>query len=320
MSGSLEDAGSASPRFVVAICTWNRCALLRQTLGGLTELQIPQDIEWELLVVNNNCTDATDEVVDEFIRALPVRLVHEPVAGLSNARNRAVAECHGEYLAFLDDDVLVDSQWLNALLDATQRFPGAATFGGPVAPWFPVQPDPELFAAFPAIRNGFCGIDHHLPLGSLPPRCRLTGANMAFSSRAIRGLTFDPALGVNQSSLGGGEETAFISALRGRGGEVVWVPDMKVRHYVDPARMELGYLIRLSRDRGRSGIREKGIPVGRRVAGVPGRLWLQLLQSGFKAVAMFCAGYRIRAAGHFAKFESHRAKISECWRVGQHPR
>jgi hypothetical protein len=216
---------------------------------------------------------------------------------------------------FTDDDVLVASGWLQALVEATRLWPDAAAFGGPVEPWFPVSPDPELVEAFPAIRNGFCGIDHRRPLGPMPAECRVTGANMAFKLGTLGDLRFDPALGVNQVSLGGGEETAFITVLRTRGWEVVWVPHMLVRHYVDPARMQLGYLIRLARDRGRSAVREKGVPRGIKIAGAPLRFWTRLVTASASAAGAYLTGHRVRAAGHFAKAEGARAKISECWAV-----
>jgi hypothetical protein len=134
---------------------------------------------------------------------------------------------------------------------------------------------------------------------------------------AIAGLRFDPALGMTQTALGGGEETAFVAALRARGETVVWAPDMRVRHYVDPARMQVGYLIRLARDRGRSKIREKGIPAGPRVAGAPVRLWLRFFGAAAAAALTYLTGRRIRAAGRFARSESYRVRILECWAVTQ---
>jgi glycosyltransferase involved in cell wall biosynthesis len=299
-------------RVQVAICTWNRCSLLRQTLESFRGLRVAPHVSWDVIVVNNNCTDATADVVREFDRLLPIRMVDEPQPGLSHARNRALAVCDADYVIFTDDDVQLHEDWLMAFADACHRFPAAAAFGGPVDPWFPVQPTPELVEAFPAIRNGFCGIDHELPLGFLPPRRRLTGANMAFRASACLGIQFDPALGVKGTSLAGGEETAFITALRQRGGEVLWIPDMRLRHYVDPARMELAYLIRLARDRGSSSVRERGVPKGRQVAGAPVWLWGRLVQSMAKAAGWYVAGRRIRAAGHYAKAEHYRAKILEC--------
>lgn len=296
----------------VAICTWNRCELLSKTLQSLTRVRLPAAFSWELLVVNNNCTDATDQVVEAFAKSLPLRLLHEPRAGLSHARNRALLECRAAYLLFTDDDVQVDAGWVTAFVDAVRQYPNAPVFGGPVEPWFQSLPDPELVAAFPAVRNGFCGVDHERPLGPLPEPLRVTGANMAFKVAALGELRFDPALGVNQETLGGGEETALIAMVRARGGEVIWVPEMRLRHYVDPSRMQIGYLIRLARDRGRSSIREKGAPLGTSVAGVPLRLVMRLIAAGLRAGLAYVKGQRVRAAGHYAKCESYRAKIVEC--------
>jgi glucosyl-dolichyl phosphate glucuronosyltransferase len=295
----------------VAICTWNRCELLRQTLESFARLVVPAGVTWELLVVNNHCTDATDAVVARFESELPVRVVHEPTPGLSHARNRALAESDAEYLLFTDDDVRVGAGWVAAFVQAARLYPEATVFGGPVEPWFAVPPDPNLFAAFPAIRNGFCGLDHKLPLGPVATSLPLTGANMGFRKSGIGSLRFDPNLGMNQSSLAGSEETAFISAIRARGGSVIWVPEMTLQHYVDPRRMEPAYLIRLARDRARSGTRARGLPRGPLIAGAPRWLWVQFLSAFVKAGIVRLGGNRIRAAGYWAKSEAYRAKISE---------
>lgn len=73
----------------VAICTWNRAALLDWTLARMRELRIPDGVEWELLIVNNNCTDQTDAVIARHAGVLPIRRIFEVNPGLSNARNRA---------------------------------------------------------------------------------------------------------------------------------------------------------------------------------------------------------------------------------------
>src|SRR5213593_3681732 len=115
----------------VAICTWNRWRLLHQALEQMTKLVIPHDVEWELLVVNNNCTDATDRVIEEFASRLPLRRLFEPKPGLSNARNAAVREARGEYILWTDDDTQVDEHWVATYVRAFQQWPNAAFFGGP---------------------------------------------------------------------------------------------------------------------------------------------------------------------------------------------
>src|SRR5262245_36357876 len=100
----------------VAICTWNRAAVLRRTLDSFMSRVPPRDAPWRLLVVNNNCTDNTEDVVREFSNRLPIVSVFEPAPGLSNARNCALREANSHYLVFTDDDVLVSPGWLAAFV------------------------------------------------------------------------------------------------------------------------------------------------------------------------------------------------------------
>ena len=109
----------------------------------------------------------------------------ETKPGLSNARNCAAAAARGDLMIWTDDDVLVDEGWLTAVVGAARRHPRAAAFGGPIEPWFPVCPDPDYLAAFPSLRDGFCGLDHDLPEGILPADRLIYGANMAFRARSI---------------------------------------------------------------------------------------------------------------------------------------
>lgn len=63
------------------MCTWNRCELLEQTLEQMTHVAISQDVNWELLVVNNNSSDATEDVCAAFSARLPLRFVFESAPG-----------------------------------------------------------------------------------------------------------------------------------------------------------------------------------------------------------------------------------------------
>jgi glycosyltransferase involved in cell wall biosynthesis len=124
-----------------AICTWN----LGATISSLQQLSIPPGVHWEVLIVNNSCTDDTDEVVEQFSDRLPIRLLHEKQQGLSNARNCAIDAAKGDYILWTDDDVIVDPNWLVAYVNAFRTWPHAALFGGPIKlklqgsppPWLP---------------------------------------------------------------------------------------------------------------------------------------------------------------------------------------
>src|SRR5262249_35853856 len=124
----------------VAICTWNRASLLDRTLAAMRRLHIPADVQWELLIVNNNCTDDTDDVVSRHLRNLPIRLVHEQRQGVSNARNQAGAAAEGDLILWTDDDVLVDPDWFLQYLLAASKYPEATYFGGTIEPWFASAP------------------------------------------------------------------------------------------------------------------------------------------------------------------------------------
>ena len=91
----------------VAICSLNHAELLRRTLQSLAALQVPHDLGWEVVVVNNGSTDHTDQVLAAFADRLPLRCEVEPERGLSRARNRAVDTARGDYMVWTDDDVVV---------------------------------------------------------------------------------------------------------------------------------------------------------------------------------------------------------------------
>jgi glycosyltransferase involved in cell wall biosynthesis len=239
----------------IAICTWNRCELLRQTLARLADVPVPSDLDWDILVVNNHCSDRTSDVVADFRGVLPIREVSEPRPGLSHARNRALSTIITDYVVWIDDDVLVSERWLIGFASAVRAYPRACAFGGPIEPWFVVPPDPALLDAFPSLRTGFCGIDYgsrEVPLDRSQP---IYGANMAFAMSAVGALRFNSSLGVVQGTGLGGEEVEFIDRLCGETGEVIWIPDMRVKHYVDPSRMTLPYLTNYSYNGGRTLIR-----------------------------------------------------------------
>ena len=77
-------------------------------------MAIPLELPWEIVVVDNNSTDDTRQVVEEFERTsgLHVEYVFEAETGLSFARNSGVIVSRGEIVAFTDDDCIVDTHWI----------------------------------------------------------------------------------------------------------------------------------------------------------------------------------------------------------------
>jgi glycosyltransferase involved in cell wall biosynthesis len=231
-------------KLTIAICTWNRAALLDQTLSSISRLRIPEGVEWEVLVVNNNSTDRTEEVLGNWASRLPLRTLRERRAGKSNALNFAVREATGDYIVFTDDDVLVDPEWLGAYYEAFQAHPDGAVFGGPILPWFAGDPPAWLARTIHLIGYAYAQLD----LGNRPIQLGGDdvpfGANMAMRMKEQRSRQYDPALGPQPGSALRGEEITLIKAMLAEGATGWWVPEAKVRHYIPEDRQTVAYVRR----------------------------------------------------------------------------
>jgi len=115
----------------ITIQTYNNAAYLGQTLKSLCELRCPRDVDYEILVVNNNSSDATPEVIREYSALLAPRLrsAFESQQGLSYARNKSLREARGTIVSFLDDDVIVDPGWLEAVSCTFKEYSPAVVGG-----------------------------------------------------------------------------------------------------------------------------------------------------------------------------------------------
>lgn len=248
----------------VAICTWNRAELLAKTLEAMTRLGVPDQCLWELLVVDNACTDDTPAVVESFRGRLPLRYVREEIAGLSNARNRAVAEAGGDYLLWTDDDVVVSPRWLDAYCRSMCRHSDAVVFGGPVIPVFEGKKPWWLAVGHSEIASAFAVVDHGsnaMPLDVGEHRLPV-GANYCIRMDVQRKIPYDRHLGRRGTSLIGGEEIAVVSQALREHGPGWWVPAARVEHFVPHSRQSLRFLFAYFAGHGRTMARIEGFNSG----------------------------------------------------------
>src|SRR5579862_7177185 len=98
----------------VILCTYNRAETLGKALDSVAAQNMPISLTWEVLVVDNNSRDRTREVVQQYAAKFPGRFRYffEPAQGLSRARNAGIAQATGDVIAFMDDDVTLDCNWL----------------------------------------------------------------------------------------------------------------------------------------------------------------------------------------------------------------
>jgi glycosyltransferase involved in cell wall biosynthesis len=226
-------------KVTVAICTWNRCEALRVTLEQFTRLRVPEGLAWELLIVNNCCTDATDQVVKSFESRLPIRLLHETTPGQSHARNLAIREATGSHIAWTDDDVLVDSEWLASLVRAFEQYDATWVFGSSEPEWpsrAPAWYSERFRGYFAALDYGpesFVVTDWNQPF---------YGLNFAGTREAHIALHgFRTEFGFRGNEGGIGEDVDMFERALRSGMRIVYTPHDRDRHVIPPARVRKRY-------------------------------------------------------------------------------
>ena len=263
----------------IVLCTYNRCESLPKALESAALSVMPESVEWEILVVDNNSTDRTREVVEVFCSRDPRRFRYsfEPRQGKSHALNTGIREAQGDVIAFMDDDVTVDPMWLRNLTSPFQdtRYSGVAgrvlldpAFSAP--PWLGLK---EPF--------NLGGVLAQFDLGEnsgelVSPPC---GTSMAFRKEVLQkygGFRVD--LGPCPGSEIRGEDTELGFRLLAAGEPLRYEPSAIVHHPVPESRVRKSYFLRWYFDHGRAMVRSWGR--GSDFIGIPRRLFTAIKLTG----------------------------------------
>ncbi|MGH9344896.1 MAG: glycosyltransferase [Terriglobia bacterium] len=221
----------------VIICTYNRAAHLKITLASVLSLDAPPALKWEILIVDNNSTDSTRDVVEEFAASsgLNTRYIFEPQQGKSFALNAGIKEAKGNIVAFTDDDVTLDPKWMLSLKEALDEWGciGAAgkivpVWNDPVPPWFEMEGQQAV---------------GHFDMGDAPKETNYAhGANAAFRREAFEkyGL-FRVDLGPDGKAAAGYEDDEFGHRLTRLGEKIMYAPGAIVYHPVETHKLNKAY-------------------------------------------------------------------------------
>lgn len=233
------------------ICTYNREKYIYECLSRLAKNTAQTG--WEIILVNNNSTDNTAEECRRFETDFPE--VHysyfvETQQGLSFARNRGIAEAKGDWFVFLDDDAMVEPDYIANLQKNLKEHPETKAFGGPIEPFFegaaPAWLSPWTLIFVSAINMGKA-------VKPFPRNRYPIGANMGVSREAIECVgAFDTSLGRVGNNLMGGEEKDLFNRLRAQQFPVLYFPNIKVKHCIPPHRTTDEFIARLGQGVGQS--------------------------------------------------------------------
>ena len=146
----------SSIKVALVICTYNREKYLFETLESLSNQTLQND-KFQLIIVDNNSTDNTANISQEFISKNPllnIKYCFEEKKGLSFARNRGVAEANAPIVSYVDDDVILPASFLQEMVDFFDKYKDAAGAGGKVIPKYERGKEPEWMSKY---LNGFVG-------------------------------------------------------------------------------------------------------------------------------------------------------------------
>lgn len=231
-----------------AICTHNGATRLPAVLRALAQ-QVEPGEPWEVVVVDNGSTDTTTEVAQQaWTGTVPLTVAYEPSLGVGNARKRAFSVASGEIIVFIDDDNIVDPNYLRSARDLLRDNDRVGVVGGHGTA---VSADGSALPAwFHQFGRWFATAPQGPGLGQAPEGW-VYGAGFAVRRSAVdlQKLTL---AGRQGTGLTGSDDVELCIAVREAGWEIWYSPDMTFDHLMDPKRLNWSYLVRLAVSNGRS--------------------------------------------------------------------
>lgn len=234
----------------VTIPTYNGANRLPKVLERLRSQINTENFSWEIIIVDNNSKDNTEQVVREYQEnwpeAYPLKYVFEAEQGSAFARNRAVEEARGSLLGFLDDDNLPESDWVAAAYEFGKEHPKVGAYGSQIRGRFEVEP-PKNFrriAGFLAItEHGTVAHRYEARRKMLPPGAGLVVRTEIWRNHVPKRLVLN-----NKGKQAGlaSEDLEALLYIQKAGWEIWYNPNMRVEHDIPRWRLEKDYLISLA--------------------------------------------------------------------------
>ena len=237
-----SQAMQKAPQVTVVMCTYNRGELLEDALRSVLAQHAASTPPFEVIVVDNNSTDGTRGLIERFAgEDSRVRYAFEPQQGLSFARNAGIRHAAAPLVAFTDDDVRAEPDWVASIVRAFDEHPDADMVGGRVLPIWPAAPPawltPEHWAPLALADHG----DEVIEVTPTHAIC-LVGANLVVRRRVFDAVgLFATDFQRVKDTIGSLEDHDFLLRVLRTGRHGVYDPRIVVHAEIQPSRLERAY-------------------------------------------------------------------------------
>jgi glycosyltransferase involved in cell wall biosynthesis len=242
----------------LVICTYNNAKLLDRALTAISKQQVPAHVKWTVLVVNNNCTDETSQVVERYIQSQKIpylSIILEPKQGLNYARLCGVMNTTGDWIAFVDDDCMLQDDWVAQAAKFAAAHPDCGAFGGRVIlDW---ETPPPAFV----LKYGYSFAQQDHGMSIMQPNC-LVGAGLVINRKAILNTNWIDKQFLSDrvgKKLVSGGDVEIVLRIRSAGYDIWYNPACKLMHFIPSRRTEQKYLVKINYGLGISQLMSDGL-------------------------------------------------------------
>jgi glycosyltransferase involved in cell wall biosynthesis len=228
----------------IIICTYNRDKFLKICLQSIATLTADKAL-YEVVVVNNNCTDSTDELCQRFAQQhpdIPFRQVVEKNQGLGFARNKGIAEARGEIISFIDDDAEATPLFVQSILNAFAQHPQYNALGGKILPIYEDGKEPEWLNKY--LFGPISKVDYGSKTRPFPKKYP-AGCNMVFRRQLFE------KYGGFVGQLSRSDDKDMFLRLKKHREKVLYAADVVVYHHIPADRVNYESIIKIGYSNGK---------------------------------------------------------------------
>jgi len=246
---------SALNSITIVFATYNGANTIEKTLQSLDKLHCPQNITFNIVIVDNASTDNTFSILKKYSDKLPLTILQEFKKGKNSALNKALTLIDelGELIIFSDDDVIFSKNTLEKYIELANKETAFSLFGGKIIPHWLEKPSKAILEGIPqtvafaltAEEDGY----QQGPIESI----KIHGPNMAVRKEIfLQGMRFDESIGPSGNNYVMGSETDFLSRAEKNGYKAFYDSTIIVEHIIRHYQFENSWLKNRAYKAGRS--------------------------------------------------------------------